>query len=143
MLQNLSQSSKLVEVESSGQEETGNVDDKGLNIELVNEEINVPVSENIIVNTLSDVNACKCLTDIDEVRRRCLPTVTVFFVFSDPNMCCISELSNNSVISDSSTAINNILSSSLSVSLILSASLTGFSVSGLADTKPILFVVFA
>jgi hypothetical protein len=33
------------------------------NIELVNEEINVPVSENIIVNTLSDVNACKCLTD--------------------------------------------------------------------------------
>jgi len=35
---------------------------------LVNEEINVPVSENIIVNTLSDVNACKCLTDIDEVQ---------------------------------------------------------------------------
>jgi hypothetical protein len=49
-------------------------------------------------------------------------------VFSDPNICCISELSNNSVISDSSTAINNILSSSLSISLILSASLTGFSV---------------
>jgi hypothetical protein len=58
MLQNLSQSNnfKLVEVESSGQEETGNVDDKGLNIDLVNEEINVPVLENIIVNTLSDVN---------------------------------------------------------------------------------------
>ena len=35
---------------------------------MVNEEINVPVSENIIVNTLSDVNACKCLTDIDEVQ---------------------------------------------------------------------------
>jgi hypothetical protein len=35
---------------------------------LVNEEINVPVSENIIVNTLSDVNAYKCLTDIDEVQ---------------------------------------------------------------------------
>jgi hypothetical protein len=35
---------------------------------LVNEEINVPVTENIIVNTLSDVNACKCLTDIDEVQ---------------------------------------------------------------------------
>ena len=70
MLQNLSQSNnfKLVEVESSGQEETGNVDDKGLNIDLVNEEINVPVSENIIVNTVSDVNACKCLTDIDEVQ---------------------------------------------------------------------------
>jgi hypothetical protein len=32
------------------------VDDKGLNIDLVNEEINVPVLENIIVNTLSDVN---------------------------------------------------------------------------------------
>jgi hypothetical protein len=28
----------------------------------------VPVSENIIVNTLSGVNVFKCLTDIDEVQ---------------------------------------------------------------------------
>jgi hypothetical protein len=28
----------------------------------------VPVSEDIIVNTLSDVNVCKCLTDIDKVQ---------------------------------------------------------------------------